>query len=72
MNIYTAKELLRYSNHPLANVRTHCPKCKCQMIAPAYPGDYFDCTNTNCNVSIAPTQKQIEKMANGKLKYEQH
>jgi len=62
MKTYTNDELLRYQNHPLANIRTHCPKCKWQMSAPAYPGDYFDCMNPDCNVSIAPTQKQIEKM----------
>lgn len=62
MKTYTASELLRYPNHPLAAERVSCPKCKWLTIAPAYPGDYFDCTNPDCGHTIAPTPKQIQRM----------
>lgn len=57
----TGKELLRYDNHPLVNKGRVCKKCKgINVMAPAYPGDYFDCLD--CGYSLEPTQKQIEKM----------
>lgn len=59
----TLAELSRYQNHPLRNARRTCPKCKgVNVVAPSYPGDWFDCLD--CGHSIAPTTKQIESMRN--------
>lgn len=59
----TAEELLRHGNHPLRNANRKCPKCKgVNVMAPSYPGDYFDCLD--CGHAIAPTAKQIEAMRN--------
>lgn len=58
-------DLLRYPNHPLANTRRVCPKCKgINVSAPAYPGDYFDCMD--CGHSVAPTKNQVQAMAKHK------
>ena len=57
-------ELLRYPNHPLAGVRPFC-SCGGQVIAPAYPGDFFDCIE--CGKSWDPTKAQVAKMQRGAI-----
>ena len=59
---FSSEELLRYANHPLRNCNHFCPRCKSQVVVPAYPGDYFDCVN--CDWSKAPTKRQVDLMAN--------
>jgi ribosomal protein L37AE/L43A len=61
----TRKELMRYDNHPLRGARQVCPQCKgVNVMAPSYPGDYFDCQD--CGQTMAPTAKQVEAMRNRK------
>lgn len=53
--------LLRYDNHPLRNAKTTCAKCKSPYVmAPSYPGDWFDCIK--CGHSMKPTAKQSKLM----------
>lgn len=50
-----------YGNHPCGN--KFC-RCGWIMLPPAYPGDFWDCTNPKCGKSIPSTATQIKKMQN--------
>jgi hypothetical protein len=67
MDKITAIVMVRknYGIHPLG---TKFCKCGWILCPPAYPGDYWDCTNNQCNKSIAPTNNQIKKMWVGNKK----
>ena len=49
-----------YGNHPCGS--KFCAKCDWIMMPPSYPGDYWDCTNKDCQNTKAPTKAEIQKM----------
>lgn len=48
-----------YGEHPCG---TRFCRCGWIMCPPAYPGDYWDCTNGDCGKSKSPSQSDIRKM----------
>lgn len=59
----TTPGVFRPINHPLANKRIRCPKCRASRFLislPGYPGDWYDCES--CEHSWKPTAKDTAKM----------
>jgi hypothetical protein len=49
-----------YGKHPCGS--RFCKKCNYPMLPPAYRGDYWDCTNSECRNSVPPTKMDLKRM----------